>query len=124
MSEDQHRIKLIYGEETANVAASRQSDGELKADRAWRDSETMKAAAISMGVIAILGTGAKVYRHFHSSHQTPKIEKHGDHHGSTGMAVEKHLKQFAHEHGIKLYGIGTAVEATKVGDGPVKVSRP
>lgn len=69
--------------------------------------------ALGIGVHEITGAPLHV-------NQSPKLEKYGDHHGSSGMPSDEHLRQFSKDHGIHF---SSSVQATKVGNGPVKVSK-
>ena len=88
--------------------------------------EHMTVGAGIAAVAAVVGGVALLENHPASPphQQKSSLDRHGDHHGLTGMPSEQHLKQFTHEHGIKMNGIGTAVEATKVSHHPVVVSKP
>jgi hypothetical protein len=65
--------------------------------------ETAKEAAI-VGAIA-LAMGGVAYQHRHDGevkHPPAPIEHNGKHHSSAGMRSERHLQNFAAEHGINL----------------------
>ena len=131
MNKDYHQIQSIYGKEAADQAYSKDQQDLARVDKAKRDTETMKALAVSMSVIAAVGVGNKAYGHYHPSHSPAPIEKHGDHHGLT-PATKPGTGTLYTEGGNFLIsqkpsedksGIGTAV-AVEIHDGHVQAVDP
>jgi len=121
MNKDYHQIQSIYGKEAADQAYFKEQQDLARTDKVKRDSETMKALAVSMSVIAAVGVGNKVYGHYQHSHSPAPIEKHGDHHG-LAPATKPGNGAIHMENGkFEVHGIGTAVAAEKQGDHYVEV---
>jgi hypothetical protein len=96
---------------------TREQELRIENNRAWSRSF---AAMTAIGALVLgaheLGIGVQ-----HSKHESPRIHRFGDHHGSVSGPSERHLKQFTHEHGIQVHSIPDVV-ATQKDHGPVRVA--
>ncbi|MGH7156712.1 MAG: hypothetical protein ACREGG_01180 [Candidatus Saccharimonadales bacterium] len=81
---------------------------EQKAEKRQTRNEAIAAVAIFGGGFGLAGTAAGLEASgvwkvpSDHAHNNPPVEKHGDHHGSTGMPSTEHLNKFAAEHSIHL----------------------